>query len=193
MFHGPPQTKVKREVSPSRDFSPCGHEQRLSPYGEKCHYNYRHVSSHYSILKPYCFYSYTKIFCLYKSDSSPRLFLISAYDRKPYGFSKPLTSPPTPVSPCNSAHNPGTHPLQKRVTPPLHTRTQGLPAVPGHIHQRIQSTVHSHSPPFAVPRPPISHPDASYNADHRYDSFWHVKPICQSTLVLHIWVFSPPK
>lgn len=40
MFHGPPQTKVKRELSPSREFSPCGQEQRLSPYGEKCLYNY---------------------------------------------------------------------------------------------------------------------------------------------------------
>nr|AAD50433.1 Ets related protein ERM [Danio rerio] len=40
MFHGPPQTKIKREMSPSREFSPCGQEQRLSPYGEKCLYNY---------------------------------------------------------------------------------------------------------------------------------------------------------
>ncbi|XP_017336974.1 ETS translocation variant 5b isoform X2 [Ictalurus punctatus] len=132
MFHGPPQTKVKREVSPNRDFSPCGQEQRLSPYGEKCLYNY------------------------------------SAYDGKPFAFSKPMTSPPTPVSPCNSTHNPGTHPLQKRVTPPVHTQTQGLPPVTGHTHQRIQSTVHSQSPPFAVPCPPVSHPDASYNADHRF-------------------------
>ncbi|KAK3557232.1 hypothetical protein QTP70_026109 [Hemibagrus guttatus] len=132
MFHGPLQTKVKREVSPSRDFSPCGQEQRLSPYGEKCLYNY------------------------------------SAYDRKPFGFSKPLTSPPTPVSPCSSTHNPGTHPLQKRVTPPLHTQTQGLQAVTGHTHQRIPSTVPRQSPSFAVPHPPVSHPDASYNSDHRF-------------------------
>ncbi|TSK62559.1 ETS translocation variant 5 [Bagarius yarrelli] len=108
MFHGPPQTKVKREVSPSREFSPCGQEQRLSPYGEKCHYNY------------------------------------------------------------SSTHNPGPHPLQKRVTPPVHAQTQGLPAMTGHTNHRIQSTVHSQSPPFAVPHPPISHPDASYNADHRF-------------------------
>uniref|UniRef100_A0A672RNL3 ETS translocation variant 5-like n=1 Tax=Sinocyclocheilus grahami TaxID=75366 RepID=A0A672RNL3_SINGR len=40
MFHGLPQTKVKREPSPSREFSPCGQEQRLSPYGEKCQYSY---------------------------------------------------------------------------------------------------------------------------------------------------------
>lgn len=51
MFHGPPQTKVKREVSPSRDFSPCGQEQRLSPYGEKCLYNYRCVPLCHLILK----------------------------------------------------------------------------------------------------------------------------------------------
>lgn len=169
MFHGPPQTKVKREVSPSRNFSPCGQEQRLSPYGEKCLYNYRHVSSCHLILKPYCFCTCTEMCCVYKFNIFPCLFPISAYDRKPFGFSKPLTSPPTPVSPCNSTHNPGTHALQKRVTPPVHTPTQGLPAVTSHTPRRIQSTVHSQSPPFAVPRPPVSHPDASYSADHRYD------------------------
>ncbi|XP_053353610.1 ETS translocation variant 5b isoform X1 [Clarias gariepinus] len=133
MFHGQPQAKVKREVSPSRNFSPCGQEQRLSPYGEKCLYN-----------------NFT-----------------SAYEQKPFGFSKPSASPPTPVSPCNSSHNPGAHALQKRVTPPVHTQTRGLPAVTGHTHQRIHSTVHSQSPPFAVPRPPVGHPDISY-ADHRF-------------------------
>lgn len=175
MFHGPPQTKTKREVSPSRGFSPCGQEQRLSPYGEKCLYNYRSVSWCHLIVKPYCSCSYTGICRVYKTDISPHLFLISAYDRKPFGFTKPLTSPSTPVSPCNSTHNPRTHPLQKRVTPPIHTQTQGLPAVTGHTHQRIHSTVHSQSPPFAVPRPPVSHPDASYNVDHRYDTRPHVK------------------
>lgn len=73
MFHGPPQTKVKREVSPSRDFSPCGQEQRLSPYGEKCLYNYRYVSLCHFILKPYCCCSSTEICCMYKTDISPHV------------------------------------------------------------------------------------------------------------------------
>ncbi|XP_062852891.1 ETS translocation variant 5b isoform X2 [Trichomycterus rosablanca] len=132
MLHGPPQAKVKREVSPGREFSPCGQDQRLSPYGEKCLYNY------------------------------------SAYDRKPFGFTKPLTPPSTPSSPCNSTHSQGTHPLQKRVTPPVHTHSQGQPPLAGHTHHTIQNPVHSQRPHFAVPRPPVSHPDASYSADHRF-------------------------
>lgn len=117
---------------------------------------------------------------IYKTDIPPRLFLISAYDRKPYGFNKPLASPPTPVSPCNSTHNPGTHPLQRRVTPPVHTQTQGLPAVTNHTHQRIQSRIQS--PPFAVPRPPVSHPDVAYNADHRYDTWYNTRRVFLSSL-----------
>uniref|UniRef100_A0A8B9HKU8 ETS variant transcription factor 5b n=1 Tax=Astyanax mexicanus TaxID=7994 RepID=A0A8B9HKU8_ASTMX len=139
MFHGPPQTKVKRESSPSREFSPCVREQRLSPYGEKCLYNY------------------------------------SAYDRKPFGFNKSLTSPSTPVSPCDSSHNTGPHPLQKRVPQSsVSSHTQGLPALsvhahnPSQNHHRTQTPVHSQSPPFAVPHPPVGNADASYSTDHRF-------------------------
>ncbi|XP_007234619.2 ETS translocation variant 5b isoform X1 [Astyanax mexicanus] len=142
MFHGPPQTKVKRESSPSREFSPCVREQRLSPYGEKCLYNY------------------------------------SAYDRKPFGFNKSLTSPSTPVSPCDSSHNTGPHPLQKRVPQSsVSSHTQGLPALvhasvhahnPSQNHHRTQTPVHSQSPPFAVPHPPVRNADASYSTDHRF-------------------------
>ncbi|XP_026860542.2 ETS translocation variant 5b isoform X1 [Electrophorus electricus] len=139
MFHGPPQTKVKRETGPSRVFSPCGQEPRLAPCAEKCLYNY------------------------------------SAYDRKSLGFNRPLTPPSTPVSPCDPSHNTQSHPLQRRTTPPVHARTQRLPALPGHTHtclnqpyERTQTSVHRQSPPFAMPRPPVSNPDAPYSTDHRF-------------------------
>ncbi|XP_051563643.1 ETS translocation variant 5b isoform X7 [Myxocyprinus asiaticus] len=136
MFHGPLQIKVKRELSPSRGFSPCGPDQRLSPYGEKCLYNY------------------------------------SAFDRKPFSFNKPLTPPSTPASPFGSSISTATHPAQKRAMPPTQTQTQGPPVLPGPTHssspphQRIQTPLHSQSPPFAVPCPPVNHPDASYSTDH---------------------------
>ncbi|XP_030637880.1 ETS translocation variant 5b isoform X1 [Chanos chanos] len=137
ILHSPLQTKVKRELSPSRDLSPCGQEQRLSPHGDKCLYNY------------------------------------SAYDRKPFSFNKPLTPPTTPVSPCGTALNPQTRPLQKQVTPPICSQRQGPAALLGQTHNRSpahQTThpLHSQSPPFAVPRPPVNHPNASYSSDHRF-------------------------
>lgn len=41
MFHGPPPTKIKREVSPSKELSPCSQDCSPMPYGEKCLYSYR--------------------------------------------------------------------------------------------------------------------------------------------------------
>uniref|UniRef100_A0AAR2L1Y0 ETS domain-containing protein n=1 Tax=Pygocentrus nattereri TaxID=42514 RepID=A0AAR2L1Y0_PYGNA len=40
MFHGPPPAKIKRELSPSKDLSPCSQDRSPMPYGEKCLYNY---------------------------------------------------------------------------------------------------------------------------------------------------------
>ncbi|XP_051568228.1 ETS translocation variant 5-like isoform X2 [Myxocyprinus asiaticus] len=128
MFHGPPQNKVKKELSPSRGFSPCGQDQRLSSYREKCLYNY----------------------------------------------SKPLTSPSTPASPFGSTTSTVTNPAQKRAMPFAQTPTQGPPLLPGPNHsttpphQRIQTPIHSQSPPFVVPCPPVNHLDASYSTDHRF-------------------------
>ncbi|XP_048875058.1 ETS translocation variant 5-like isoform X2 [Brienomyrus brachyistius] len=39
MFHGPPPSKIKREVSPAKELTPCRQEQSLAPYGEKCLYS----------------------------------------------------------------------------------------------------------------------------------------------------------
>ncbi|XP_052461882.1 ETS translocation variant 5 isoform X1 [Carassius gibelio] len=40
MFHGPPPGKIKRELSPSEDLSPCSQDRSPMPYGEKCLYSY---------------------------------------------------------------------------------------------------------------------------------------------------------
>ncbi|KAM4731358.1 ETS translocation variant 5a isoform 2-T3 [Anableps anableps] len=40
MFHGPPPTKIKRELTPTKDLSPCRQDKSPMPYGEKCLYSY---------------------------------------------------------------------------------------------------------------------------------------------------------
>ncbi|XP_041724467.1 ETS translocation variant 1-like isoform X6 [Coregonus clupeaformis] len=40
-FHGPPPSKIKRELSPSKENSPCSQDRSPMPYGEKCLYSYR--------------------------------------------------------------------------------------------------------------------------------------------------------
>uniref|UniRef100_M3ZSY1 ETS variant transcription factor 5a n=1 Tax=Xiphophorus maculatus TaxID=8083 RepID=M3ZSY1_XIPMA len=40
MFHGPPPTKIKRELTPTKDLSPCHQASSPMPYGEKCLYSY---------------------------------------------------------------------------------------------------------------------------------------------------------
>ncbi len=42
MFHGPPLVKIKRELSPSKELSPCSQDRSPMPYGEKCLYSYRY-------------------------------------------------------------------------------------------------------------------------------------------------------
>lgn len=181
MFHGPPQTKVKRELSPSREFSPCGQEQRLSPYGEKCLYNYRYIF-------PYPFPIFSIFLSLLLILISILSFNFSAFDRKPFAFNKPLTPPSTPASPFGSSTSTATHPVQKRVMPPAQTQTQGPPLLPGPNHsstpphQRAQTPLHSQSPPFAVPCPPVNHPDASYSTDHRYDKIFLFLALCNNFL-----------
>lgn len=43
MFHGPPPAKIKRELTPSKELSPCRQDRSPMPYGEKCLYSYRYV------------------------------------------------------------------------------------------------------------------------------------------------------
>ncbi|XP_048835243.1 ETS translocation variant 5-like [Brienomyrus brachyistius] len=40
MLHGPPPTKIKRELSPSKEPPACSRAQHLSRYGETCLYSY---------------------------------------------------------------------------------------------------------------------------------------------------------
>ncbi|XP_054643901.1 ETS translocation variant 5a isoform X2 [Dunckerocampus dactyliophorus] len=40
MFHGPPPAKIKRELTLSKDLSPCHQDRSPMPYGEKCLYSY---------------------------------------------------------------------------------------------------------------------------------------------------------
>uniref|UniRef100_A0A673BBV0 ETS domain-containing protein n=1 Tax=Sphaeramia orbicularis TaxID=375764 RepID=A0A673BBV0_9TELE len=40
MFHGPPPAKIKRELTPSKELSPCRQDRSPMPYGEKCLYSY---------------------------------------------------------------------------------------------------------------------------------------------------------
>ncbi|KAM9448601.1 ETS translocation variant 5-like isoform 2-T2 [Salvelinus alpinus] len=146
MFHGPPQTKIKRELSPSKELSPCSQDRSLMPYGEKCLYSY------------------------------------SAYERKPGLAYKPLTPPSTPVSLCSSTNTPGTHPLSEQTPPPQipnqnqvlgpHPLQHGQPgnqAVGSAHSQQRPLSLHSQSPPFAVPCPP-SHlsQDGTYSPEHRF-------------------------
>lgn len=42
MFHGPPATKIKRELTPSKELSPCHQDRSPIPYAEKCLYSYRY-------------------------------------------------------------------------------------------------------------------------------------------------------
>ncbi|XP_008326184.1 ETS translocation variant 5a isoform X2 [Cynoglossus semilaevis] len=40
MFHGPPPAKIKRELTSSKELSPCRQDRSPMPYGEKCLYSY---------------------------------------------------------------------------------------------------------------------------------------------------------
>ncbi|XP_047457469.1 ETS translocation variant 5a [Mugil cephalus] len=40
MFHGPPPAKIKRELTPSKELSPCHQDRSSMPYREKCLYSY---------------------------------------------------------------------------------------------------------------------------------------------------------
>uniref|UniRef100_A0A1A8HME8 Ets variant 5a n=1 Tax=Nothobranchius korthausae TaxID=1143690 RepID=A0A1A8HME8_9TELE len=40
MFHGPPPTKIKRELTSSKELSPCSQDGSPAPYGEKSLYSY---------------------------------------------------------------------------------------------------------------------------------------------------------
>lgn len=172
MFHGPPPAKIKRELTPSKELSPCRQDRSPMPYGEKCLYSYRYVVLNCVTAPPPSAYS------LFQALTFPRLVTHSACDRKPTPGFKPLTPPSTPVSPCGSTSTAGAHPLSEQ-TPPPHPRVANpnLGPRPVHIQHPITASacppnqqalpVHSHSPPFAVPCAPLSQDANSFTPEHR--------------------------
>ncbi|XP_045555321.1 ETS translocation variant 5 isoform X2 [Salmo salar] len=98
------------------------------------------------------------------------LYSYSANNRKPLGINT-LTPPSTPASPCSPAPTPGTHPLQRQITSPVQATHPGH-SRPTHrhspSHHRTLPPHPSQSQPFAVPRLPVNHSDASYSSEHRF-------------------------
>ncbi|XP_041755050.2 LOW QUALITY PROTEIN: ETS translocation variant 5 [Coregonus clupeaformis] len=92
------------------------------------------------------------------------LYSNSAYNRKPLGINT-LTPPASPCSPA----------LQRQITPPVHAThpghsrpTHGHALSPIPSHHRTLPPHPSQSQPFAVPRLPVNHSDASYSSEHRF-------------------------
>ncbi|XP_062383988.1 ETS translocation variant 5-like isoform X2 [Sardina pilchardus] len=187
IFHGGPQTKVKREQSPNRELSPCSQARRLSPYGEKCLYNYsaygRKPNTFNKPLTPPstpvspCGSSHTPV------PTHPLQRQTPPSHHMPHPLQKqapPSHHMPHPLQKqaLPSHHMP--HPLQKQAPPSHHMQPhRPMMAHQGHVHQQQHQQrthplqqrthpLHGQSPPFAVPHPPMNHHDASYSAEHRF-------------------------
>ncbi|XP_051762242.1 ETS translocation variant 5a isoform X2 [Ctenopharyngodon idella] len=127
MFHGPPPAKIKRELSPSKELSPCSQDRSPMPYGEKCLYSYsayeRKPTAGFKPLTP---------------PSTPV---------SPCGSANTLGTRPlheqTPPPVSNTT-------LGQRL---LH----GQPSMTKTSPSQTTLTHHSQSPPFAVPCPPLNH------------------------------------
>nr|XP_020456434.1 ETS translocation variant 5-like isoform X2 [Monopterus albus] len=124
MFHSPPVCKVKRELSPSKDLSPC-----RTPRADLCLYSY------------------------------------SAHDNKPA-----LTPASTPAAQCGTPCPTGPPPLQKQLQLSTPQLTSNCPS----SNVSALSPSHHHSLPpanqsqqFALPRPPISCPNAPFGTVQR--------------------------
>ncbi|XP_030642270.1 ETS translocation variant 5a isoform X4 [Chanos chanos] len=127
MFHGPPPAKIKRELSPSKDLSPCSQDKSPMPYGEKCLYSYsayeRKPTAGFKPLTP---------------PSTP----VSPCGSTNAPGTHPLheqTPPPVP--------NPTLGQRQLHRQPNMTNSTNNQGNLP----------LHSQSPPFAVPCPPLNH------------------------------------
>lgn len=155
MFHGPPLVKIKRELSPSKELSPCSQDRSPMPYGEKCLYSYRYFLRYPPQCHCYLLVSVMNN-CLCFS------LIYSAYERKPTAGFKPLTPPSTPVSPCVPTNTLGTHPLHEQTPPPVSNSTlgqrllHGQPSMTKTTPSQHALPHHSQSPPFAVPCPPLN-------------------------------------
>ncbi|TMS11825.1 ETS translocation variant 5 [Larimichthys crocea] len=89
------------------------------------------------------------------------LYSYSACDNKPAGL-KAL--PPSAPAQCASTHPAGPPPVQRQLQPPAPQLTN-IPALsPSHHHNLAQA---NQSQQFALPRPPISRPGASFGTEQR--------------------------
>ncbi|XP_066543693.1 ETS translocation variant 5a isoform X2 [Amia ocellicauda] len=140
MFHGPPPSKIKRELqSPSDELSSCSQDQSLTtPYGEKCLYSY----SAYDRKPPVGFKPLTP-------PSTP----VSPCGSSHTPGTHPLHEQSTPAVPS-----------QSQAARSLHGQTPS----PGATHSQRSHPLHSQSPPFAVPRPPLTHSEGAYSSEHRF-------------------------
>lgn len=104
-----------------------------------------------------------------KPDTSFLFPLLSACDTKPAGL-KALNPASTPVQ-CGSTHPTGPQPVKRDLQPPAPQLTNNcppshIPALsPSHHHNIPQANQSQH---FALPRPSISCPSASFNSEPRW-------------------------
>ncbi|XP_010878010.2 ETS translocation variant 5a isoform X3 [Esox lucius] len=148
MFHGPPPTKIKRELSPSKELSPCSQDRSPMPYTEKCLYSYSAYERKPSVgYKPLTPPSTPASPC--SSSNTP--------GTHPHGVPTPPPHPQIPNQNQTQGPRPLTHGQPgNQVVGPAHNQQRPLP-------------LHSQSPPFAVPCPP-SHlrQDGTYSPEHRF-------------------------
>ncbi|XP_069577119.1 ETS translocation variant 5a isoform X2 [Brachyistius frenatus] len=143
MFHGPPAAKIKRELTPSKDLSPCRQDRSPMPYGEKCLYSYSACDR-----KP------TPGFKPLTPPSTPVSPCGPTSTPGAHQLSEQTSLPPPHPHVANST--PGPRPLH--VQQPL-TASAGPPS---------QQPLPVHSPPFAVPCAPIGQDVSSFSPEHRF-------------------------
>ncbi|XP_051814686.1 ETS translocation variant 5a isoform X2 [Acanthochromis polyacanthus] len=142
MFHGPPPSKIKRELPPSKDLSPCRQDRSPMNYGEKCLYSYsacdRKPGSGFKPLTP---------------PSTPVSPCVAA-------VTHPLSEQTPPPHPHVANQSAG--PRQVHIQQPI-------TASGGQSQQNLQQNLQQvHSPPFAVPGPPASQDGGSFTPEHRF-------------------------
>ncbi|KAM8857676.1 ETS translocation variant 5a isoform 1-T1 [Synchiropus picturatus] len=139
MFHGPPPAKIKRELSPSKDLSPCHQDRSPMPYGEKCLYSYSACDR-----KP------TPGFKPLTPPSTPVSPCVSTGAAGTHPLSE-RTPPPHP-----NVANPAAGPR------PVHAQ-QSIPSAAA-----ANQPLPVHSPPFAVPRALIGQDANNFTPEHRF-------------------------
>lgn len=138
VFHGPPPAKIKREISPSEELSPCSQDQGVAPYREKCLYSYSAYDRKSGVgFKPL----------------TPPSTPVSPCGSSHTPGAHPLHEQTPPTAPT---HTPGPRPQH------------GQTAIPSSAHNQRTLPLHSQSPSFAVPCPPVHHTNPAYGAEHRF-------------------------